>query len=138
MNETLISLITSKKLGVLGESLSESQIEEIETRIQAKQKKKEVVTWLHLFFGFWAPFLYFGRRRASLICLLGLAAYLSFAYLSEPFVNEIVFQFFGYAFLVVWVLGFGYFRKRVDKVNLDISKTVLNEYIQKRLGFEED
>lgn len=138
MNETLISLITSKKLGVLGESLSESQIEEIETRIQAKQKKKGVVTWLHLFFGFWAPFLYLGRRTASLICFVAIVAFILFGVFANPYVYDDLFMYLFFAIVVVWILGFGYFNRRVDKINLEISKSLLDEYINERLGFEED
>ena len=111
----------------LAEILPPSEIEELRRKINSRLKSKTVTLLLHIFAAFWAPLFYLGRPGAAILTLIGPAVILFPVFISGslnalgPIVPAVTFA--------IWLLGFSYFSREVDRINVEIPAKVVHKYL---------
>ena len=143
--------LAAEYLGSRSKSLTHQELAEILRRIDARIKSKPITLVLHLVLGFWAPLLYLDRWLAAILVLIGtpivvVALYIPvFFYLissprmiwglgygPEPLLLLMLAAVF--VAFVIWGLGFFYFNSLVDRINRDISESVIDEFLTWRVA----
>ena len=145
------SEVASQYLGSSFNSLSEWDLGEIQRRMDDRKKSKIITIALHFILPYFGPLFYLNRWRTIILLIIGGAVIaLSLpaiiaglentslpmeslsVYLLVSIIPLSIISFF------TWFLGFFYFNSHVDRVNREMSESIIDEFIAWRVASDTD